>query len=68
MPADDELLAADAVREAAGDELAETPDRGVDGGEDADAGDGEAGGGEVEREEAPGEAVVEVVDESGLAA
>ena len=66
--ADDEPLAADAVGECAGDELAEPPDRGVERGEDADAADGEPGGGEVEREEAPGEAVVEVVDEPGLAA
>ena len=64
--AGDQRFAADPVRQAAGDELAETPDRRVDRGEHADAADREAGVGEEDREQPPGEAVVEVVDEPGL--
>ena len=63
-PADDERLAADAVRQPAGDELPEAPHGRVEGREDADATDGEPGVGEEEREQAPGETVVEVVDEA----
>ena len=48
-------------------ELAESPDGGVERGEDADLADGQAGGGEQDREQAPGQAVVEVVDHAGLA-
>ena len=66
--AGDQRLAADPVRQRTGDELAEAPHGGVDGGEHADAADGEAGVGEEDREQAPGEAVVEVVDEPGLRA
>ena len=51
--ADDEPLAADPIRQRAGDELAEAPHRWVEGGEHADASDGEASGGEVQREECP---------------
>ena len=65
--AGDEPLAADPVGQRAGDELAEAPHGGVERGEDADAADGQAGGGEEDREQAPGEAVVEVVDQAGLA-
>lgn len=64
--ADDERLAADAVGEAAGDELPEAPHCGVEGCEDADAGHRQSGGGEVQRKQPPGEAVVEVVDQPGL--
>ncbi len=67
-PGDDEEFAANAIGESTGHELAEAPDRGVDGREHADTCDGESRGGEVQREDAPGEAVVEVVDEAGLAA
>ncbi len=66
--AGDEGFAADAVGEPAGVELAEAPGGGVEGGEDADASDREAGGGEEDGEQAPGEAVVEVVDQPGLRA
>ena len=64
--AGDQRLAADPVRQCTGDELAESPHGGIDGGEHADAGDGQAGVGEEDREQAPREAVVEVVDEPGL--
>ena len=50
----------------AGDEP-ETPDRRVQEDQHADAGDAEAGCGKQDRVQAPGQAVVEVVDESGLA-
>ena len=65
--AGDQRLAADPVGQRAGDELAEPPHGGVERGEHADLADGQAGGGEQEREQAPGQAVVEVVDQPGLA-
>src|SRR5664279_745555 len=40
---------------------------GYSAGEDADLGDGDPGGGEEHREQPPGQAVVEVVDQPGLA-
>ena len=49
-------------------ELPEAPHGRVEGGEDADAADGEPGVGEEDREQPPGEAVVEVVDQPGLRA
>ncbi len=61
--ADDERLAADPVRQPAGRDLADGPDRRVGRGEDADLGRGQAGRRVEEREQAPGHAVVEVVDE-----
>jgi hypothetical protein len=64
--AGDEGFAADAVGEPAGVELAEAPGRRVERGEDPDASDGHAGGGEEDREQAPREPVVEVVDQPGL--
>ncbi|BAS18277.1 hypothetical protein AHiyo8_65800 [Arthrobacter sp. Hiyo8] len=44
-----------------------SPDRRVDGGEDADAFDAEPSGGEQDWKQSPGQAVVEVVDHAGLA-
>ena len=49
-------------------ELAGAPDGRVDGGDDRDLAHAGAVRGEVERREAPGERVVEVVDEPGLRA
>ena len=49
-------------------ELAGAPDDRVGGGDDRDLAHARAVGGEVERREPPGERVVEVVDEPGLAA
>ena len=49
-------------------ELAGAPDDRVGGGDDRDLAHAGAVGGEVERRQAPGERVVEVVDEPGLAA
>src|SRR3712207_8761964 len=46
-----------------GDQLPESPDRGVDRGEDPDARDREPSGSEQDREQAPSEAVVEVVED-----
>jgi hypothetical protein len=51
----------------AGGQLPEPPHGRVERGENPDAGDGQAGGGEQHREQAPGEAVVEVVHQTGLA-
>ncbi len=50
------------------DELAGTPERRVDGGNDSDLAGAGAVCREVERREAPGERVVEVVHEPGLRA
>ena len=47
-------------------QLAESPHGGVERGEHADAADRQPGVGEEDREQTPGEAVVEVVDEAGL--
>src|SRR5262249_38327510 len=66
--ADDERFAPDPVGETAGVELAEAPHGGVQGGEDADAFDGQPCVGEVDREQSPGEAVGEVVDQPRLRA
>ena len=63
----DEGFAAAAVGQGAGDELPEAPHGGVERGEHADPGDRQAGGGEQDREQAPGQPVVEVVDQAGLA-
>src|SRR5262249_49988188 len=51
-----------------GAELPGTPDRRVEGGEYADLPHGKAVPGEQDREQAPGEPVVEVVDPAGLGA
>src|SRR6266540_2864592 len=59
--------AAIAVRRRPGGQLLEPPHGRVERGEGTDAGQREAGGGEQDREEAPGEAVVEVVDHTRLA-
>src|SRR3546814_12572768 len=64
--AGDEWLAPDAIGQATGDELSEAPDRGVDGGADADASDRQASVGEEQREQPPGESVVQVVTQPGL--
>src|SRR6266545_3207810 len=66
-PGDDERFAAVPVRRRPGQELAEAPHAGIDGGEHPDLRDGQAVGGEQHREQAPGQAVVEVVDHAGLA-
>jgi hypothetical protein len=47
--------------------LAEPPHGRVDRDQDADAVDGDAGGGEQDWEQSPGQAEVEVVDQAGLA-
>ena len=49
-------------------ELPDAPDGGIDGGDDGDLAHARAVRSEVERREAPGERVVEVVDEPGLGA
>src|SRR3989442_2079274 len=67
-PEHDQRLAAGAVGEPAGCELAAAPDGGVDGSDGSDLRRGRAVSGEVERGEAPGERVVQVVDETGLRA
>ena len=64
---DDESLAAPPVGQGAGRELAQAPDRGVERGEYADSRDRQSGAGEQHREQPPGEPVVEVVDQPGLA-
>lgn len=48
-------------------DLPDAPQDGVDAFDEADGGEAEAVVGEQQGEDAPGEAVVEVVDESGLA-
>jgi hypothetical protein len=57
----DQPLAADPVGQSAGEELADTPHRRVEGGEDPDLRDRQSGAREEDRKDAPGEAVVEVV-------
>ena len=64
--AGDEGFAADPIGESTGVELAQSPSGGVERGEDPDPADGDTGGGEEDGEQAPGEPVVEVVDEPGL--
>ena len=66
--ADDQRFATGVVGEPAGCELASAPDERVDGGDNGDLAHAGAMGGEVERRQAPGERVVEVVDQAGLAA
>ena len=68
MPRDDQRLAPDVVGEPAGHELPGPQTTRVGGGDDADLARRCAVRGEVERREAPGERVVEVVDEPGLGA
>ena len=63
---DDERFAAGAVGERTGDELPGAPHGGVEGGEHPDLTDAEPVGGEQHGEQAPGQAVVEVVDQAGL--
>ena len=63
----DEPLATQPVGERARGELRQAPYAGVDSGEGADLFEGHARGGEMEGKEAPGHAVVEVVDQAGLA-
>ncbi len=64
---DDHPLAAPPVRQCTGGQLADSPHGRVQRREDADPADGQAGRGEQDREQPPGEAVVEVVDQPGLA-
>ena len=64
----DEGLAAQPVRQGAGEELAEAPDGRIQRRQQADLGDGEAAADKQQRQQPPGEAVVEVVDQPGLAA
>jgi hypothetical protein len=51
---------------AAGGELGEAPNGGVERAVEPDLGQGQAMAGEQDREQAPGQAVVEVVHQSGL--
>ena len=51
-----------------GPDLPDAPDGGVDAGDEPDLADARAVGGEEQRHQAPGERVVEVVDQSGLRA
>src|SRR5439155_16936799 len=62
-----ELFATEPVRERPGRNLQDAPHGGVDSLDDADARDAEPIAGEEQRIEAPGHAVVEIVDEPGLA-
>ena len=66
-PADDQPFAADSVGGSPGDELAGTPDCRVDGSQDADPLDAQPGRGKQDREQSPGQTVVEVVDQICLA-
>src|SRR5579883_3212962 len=66
-PGGDQVFATDAVGPPPGEQLTEAPDRGVERGEYADRRDGLAAGGEQQREDAPGQRVVEVVDHAGPA-
>jgi hypothetical protein len=63
----DQVLAADPVREDAGDELPDAPYPGVEREEQADLPHREVRGREQEREDAPGQPDVEVVDQPRLA-
>jgi len=65
-PGRDEPLTSHPVGQGAGDELARTPHGGVERGEDPDTGNRQAAAGEEQREDAPGQPVVEVVDQSRL--
>ena len=67
-PGDDQRFAAGVVGEPAGQQLPGAPDGGVDGGDGSDLGDAGTVCGEVERDEPPGERVVEVVNEARLRA
>src|SRR5262249_36960159 len=62
-----QFFAAEAVREWPGRDLQDAPGQRVDGFDDADAGDAAAIAGEVEGIEPPRHAVVEIVDQAGLA-
>ena len=66
-PPGNERLPAPPVREGSGPELQEPPHGGVDEGQDSDLGDRESACGEIEGEEAPGQPVLEVGDETRLA-
>src|SRR5207248_9152958 len=58
-PRGDQPLAADAIGQRAGDELTGAPHRRIEGGENPNSGDGEAPAGEEDREDAPGQPVVQ---------
>ena len=62
----DQRLTAGVVGEPAGGELAEPPDGRVDGSDGADLRPAGAVRGQIERREAPGQRVVQVVDQPGL--
>ena len=62
----DQRLTAGVVGEPAGGELAEPPDGRVDGSDGADLRPAGAVRGQIERREAPGERVVQVVDQPRL--
>ena len=64
---DDQPLPAPPVGQGAGEQLPDAPHGRVERGQDADPADRQSGGGEQDREQTPGEAVVEVVHQSGLA-
>ena len=63
---DDQALATPAVAQRTGDRLKNGPDRRIGGLENADPLDAQTERGEVEREDSPAHAVVEIVDEPGL--
>jgi len=65
--AGDQPLAAPPVGQGAGGQLADAPHRRIQRHQHADAAHAQAGGGEQYRVQAPGQAVVEVVDQPGLA-
>jgi hypothetical protein len=65
---DDQRFAAGAVGPLPGQDLPGPPNRGVEPGDEPDLGSRGVVCGEEERDEAPGEGVVEVVDEPGLRA
>ena len=66
--ADDQRLAAGVVGQPARHQLTGAPDDRIDRRDDGDLADAGAVGCQIERCEAPGECVVEVVDQPGLAA
>src|SRR3989337_3690621 len=63
---DDQALAPPAIAQGTRGDLQDTPCRGIDRLEDADALDAEAEGSEEQWENAPAHAIVEIVDEAGL--
>ena len=67
-PSDDQPLAPHLVRPVPGPDLTDRPDRRVKSGDQSDLSGAGPAGGEVDRNQAPGQGVAEVVDQAGLRA